>query len=175
MGAPKGNQFWKLRSKHGRDKLFANAEMLWKAATEYFEWCDKNPFLLVEQLKTPTKPVKDTDGNYIFPPNTINLPRLRPYTIQGLSLYLNCNVQYFNDFEKAIQSKDIEANKDFSIIVSRIRETIYNQKFSGAAAGFLNPNIIARDLGLTEKKEVEYKSPIPITIIPDAGCEPIAD
>lgn len=28
MGAPKGNQFWKLRSKHGRDKLFSSPEIL---------------------------------------------------------------------------------------------------------------------------------------------------
>ena len=29
MAAPKGNQFWMLRSKHGRDKLFATPEALW--------------------------------------------------------------------------------------------------------------------------------------------------
>lgn len=28
MAAPKGNQFWMLRSKHGRDKLFATPEAL---------------------------------------------------------------------------------------------------------------------------------------------------
>jgi hypothetical protein len=27
---------------------------------------------------------------------------------------------------------------------------MYTQKFTGAAAGFLNPNIIARDLGLRD-------------------------
>jgi DNA-packaging protein gp3 len=47
-----------------------------------------------------------------------------------------------------------EGKQDFSSIITRIRETIYNQKFTGAAAGFLNPNIIARDFGLTDKKEV---------------------
>ena len=38
MAAPKGNQFWMLRSKHGRDKLFATPEALWEAACEYFQW-----------------------------------------------------------------------------------------------------------------------------------------
>lgn len=42
MAAPKGNQFWMLRSKHGRDKLFATPEALWEAACEYFQWCDEN-------------------------------------------------------------------------------------------------------------------------------------
>ena len=41
MAAPKGNQFWMLRSKHGRDKLFATPEALWEAACEYFQWCDE--------------------------------------------------------------------------------------------------------------------------------------
>jgi hypothetical protein len=31
---------------------------------------------------------------------------------------------------------------------------MYEQKFSGAAAGLLNPNIIARDLGLADKSEI---------------------
>lgn len=36
MSAPKGNQFWKLRNKHGRSKRFASPEQLWEAACEYF-------------------------------------------------------------------------------------------------------------------------------------------
>ena len=43
MGAPKGNQFWKARAKHGRDKIFKTPDALWKAACEYFEWVDDNP------------------------------------------------------------------------------------------------------------------------------------
>ena len=51
MAAPKGNQFWKLRSKHGRDKLFATPDLLWQAACEYFEWCDKHPWYKSEAIK----------------------------------------------------------------------------------------------------------------------------
>lgn len=43
MAASKNNQFWKLRSKHGRDTLFSSPELLWSAACEYFDWCDENP------------------------------------------------------------------------------------------------------------------------------------
>jgi hypothetical protein len=38
-------------------------------------------------------------------------------------------------------------------VITRIDKYIYNQKFEGAAAGFLNPNIIARDLGLADKTD----------------------
>ena len=48
MAVPKGNQFWKIRSKHGRDKLFATPELMLEAAMEYFEWCDANPWISEE-------------------------------------------------------------------------------------------------------------------------------
>lgn len=139
MAAPKGNQFWKLRSKHGRDRIFTSPEMLWEAACEYFEWCEQNPLIEIDFKG------KDADR--------VELPRMRPFTLQGLCLYLDCNTMYFRDFKKALNPKEKEIDKDFSLIVTRIEEIIYNQKFSGAAAGFLNPNIIARDLGLKEKTE----------------------
>ena len=43
MAAPKGNQFWKARSKHGRELIFKTPEALWDACVEYFEWVDANP------------------------------------------------------------------------------------------------------------------------------------
>ena len=45
--------------------------------------------------------------------------------------------------------------KDFSQVITRIGKIIYDQKFSGAASGFFNANIIARDLGLADKKEID--------------------
>lgn len=129
MAAPVGNQFWKLRSKHGRDKLFQTPDLLWEAACEYFEWCDEHPLIEVD--------FKGKDAT------RVEMPKMRPYTIHGLCIYLDCNTTYFNDFKKA-------DHEGFSEVLTRIMEIIYNQKFSGAAAGFLNPNIIARDLGLRD-------------------------
>ncbi len=133
MAAPEGNQFWKLRSKHGRDKLFATPELMWEAACEYFEWCDENPFLEI-----------DYRGKDII---QVELPKMRPYTMHGLCLYLDCSTSYFREFKT-------NCTKDFLTVVTRIEETLYNQKFSGAASGFLNPNIIARDLGLKEHTDL---------------------
>lgn len=141
MAAPEGNQFWKLRSKHGRDKLFETPDLMWEAACEYFQWCEDNPY-----IKSEAKVVsgfKESGSVEIA-----ELPVLRPFTIQGLCLYLDCNTKYFYDFKDA-------KHEGFSEILTRIMEIIYNQKFSGAASGFFNANIIARDLGLADKKEVE--------------------
>lgn len=139
MGAPKGNQFWKLRAKHGRDTLFESPELLWDAATEYFEWCDNNPLIEIDFKG------KDADR--------VELPKMRPYTLHGLCLYLDCSTSYFREFKNS----ERKSKKDFMSVITRIEETIYNQKFTGAASGFLNPNIIARDLGLVDKKEVENR------------------
>ena len=154
MGAPKGNQFWKLRSKHGRDKLFATPDLLWEAACEYFEWCDENPFYEAEQKKGNTRISFDTettadikDAIKEIRSNIVQLPKMRPYTLYGLCIYLDCCTGYFREFKK-------DCSKDFVSVITRIEEVIYNQKFSGAASGFLNPNIIARDLGLKDHSDI---------------------
>ena len=74
---------------------------------------------------------------------------MRALTLQGLCLYLDCNTVYFTHFEK-------DCSDDFNKVITRIREVIYKQKFEGAAAGFLNANIIARDLKLTDKTEIDH-------------------
>lgn len=150
MAAPEGNQFWKLRSKHGRDRLFQTPDELWEACCEYFQWCDDNPF-----YKSEAKTINI--GDYQSQVEIVKLPVLRPYTIQGLCLYLDCNTRYFNDFEDSLKGKEDQLSKDFSHILTHAREIIYNQKFSGAASGFFNANIISRDLGLSDKKELDHK------------------
>jgi hypothetical protein len=129
----KGNQFWKLRSKHGRDKLFKTSELLWEAACQYFQWCDDNPWIRV-----------DFRGK-----DQVDIPVQRPYTISGLCLYLDCNDHYLSQFKAALDKDE----KDFSSIITRIEKIIYTQKFEGAAVGAFNSNIIARDLGLKENVE----------------------
>ena len=135
MPAPKGNKFWELRSKHGRDKLFETPQLMWEAACEYFEWCIKNNFIEI-----------DYRGS-----KRVEIPKMRPFTLHGLCSYLNCNTAYF----RAFKSQDRALKEDFITVIANIEETIYNQKFSGAAAGFLNSNIIARDLGLVDKGEIK--------------------
>lgn len=154
MAAPKGNHFWKLRSKHGRDKLFSSPDLLWEAATEYFQWCEENPLIEIDFRGKDATEVK--------------MPKMRAFTWEGLELYLD--IHSLRDY------KTNPEYKEFSQVITRIEKIIYNQKFSGAAAGFLNPNIIARDLGLSDKKEVNGN--LGLTLIEgehDSRDEPIKD
>lgn len=145
MAAPIGNQFWKIRSIHGTDILFDSPELLWEAACEYFEWCDSNP---LEKAEAKVISNGSGEGSSV---EIVKVPVIRPYTKEGLYMYLGCGKNYFENFKKSERAK----KQDFKGIISQIEKAIYNQKFSGAASGLFNANIIARDLGLSEKTHVE--------------------
>jgi vacuolar-type H+-ATPase subunit D/Vma8 len=88
---------------------------------------------------------------------------MRAMTMEGLCIFLDVNTKYFNQFEIELKDKKDKISKDFSNIITRIREVIRNQKFEGAAAGFLNANIIARDLGLKDSTEIDHTGNINVT------------
>lgn len=132
MAAVKNNQFWKLRSKHGRDKLFSSPQALWESACEYFEWCDNNPLYTTELMKAGPK-----NGEFV------SIPHPRPYTIEGFSRYCGTGVNYLRNLKDT-------AGTEMQEVVEMVEETIRQQKFEGAAAGFFNSAIIARDLGFKD-------------------------
>lgn len=136
MGAPKKNQFWKARSKHGRDKIFKSPKQLWDACVEYFDWCEKNPIITYKPFSSDGK-----SWNH-------EVPVMRAMTIQGLCIFLDVTTETWNNYKK---------DKDFFGVITRAEEVMYNQKFTGASAGVLNANIIARDLGLKEQTENKHE------------------
>ena len=141
MAPPLGNQFWKARSKHGRDRLFASAELLWEACCEYFQWVEDNPLIEMRPFAY--------QGVVIQEP----VPKMRAMTIDGLCLYLDIDVRTWASWRSV---------DDFIPVVTRAESVIRSQKFAGAAADLLNANIIARDLGLAEKKQVESNSTVKV-------------
>lgn len=158
MAAPLGNEYWKLRSKHGRDKLFNTPDLLWEAACEYFLWCDTNPWYKNEAVKSG-----DLAGELI------KVPTARPFTLAGLCLYMDASESYWKEFRKGDN-----LSEDFLSVITRVEEIVRNQKYEGAAVGAFNANIIARDLGLRDKvdteltgkdgKPIETESKISITL-----------
>lgn len=133
MSAPKGNQFWKVRSSHGPKPKFSNPDDLWKACCEYFEWVEANPLW------------EDRITSYQGINQHTPVAKMRAMTIEGLSIFLDITTHTWRDWR--------HQRKDLLPVITRTEEIIRNQKFVGAAADLLNPNIIARDLGLTDKKD----------------------
>lgn len=132
MAPPLGNKFWEARSSHGRKPIFSSPDQLWKACTEYFNWMHENPLQEAKAFAF--------QGEVTVEP----MPKLRAMTISGMCLFLDIDVTTWADYRR---------NDDFSHVCSTAEQIIYNQKFQGAAADMLNASIIARDLGLAEKKE----------------------
>jgi hypothetical protein len=145
-GAPKGNQFWKARTKHGRDKLFASSNLLWESCCEYFQWAEDNPLW--------ENKVAQFQGGVVDMP----VAKMRAMTIGGLCIFLDIDRSTWTAW------KD---DKDFSAIVKRAEEVIYEQKLTGAAADLLNPNIIARELGLRDASTVEHSGSMDINKMTD--------
>ncbi len=135
--APKGNQFWKLRSKHGRDKLFATPDLLWEAACEYFAYCDKRPWKVVKD-KTKGKNKEKEES-----------PTQCPYTLTGLCSYLDVSEEYWREFKKA-------GHEDFFGVITRVENIIKSQQLEGAIVGAFNANIVSRINGLADKQEIDH-------------------
>jgi hypothetical protein len=141
MAAPVGNKFWEARSSHGRAPIFASPEDLWTACVEYFDWIEANP-LYEDKLVTFQGMAKHEP-----------CAKMRAMTISGLCIFLDISPKTWAEYRE---------REDFTPITSRVDEIIRTQKFQGAAADLLNPNIIARDLGLADKSEVSGKDGAPI-------------
>lgn len=133
MSAPAGNQFWKERSSHGRAPIFATPDDLWAACCEYFDWVEKNPLHEAQAFA------------YQGTVKVEALPKMRAMTLSGLCIFL--------DIDRKTWAAYAQRN-DFIPVTTRVDEIIRTQKFEGASAGLLNPSIIARDLGLADKREL---------------------
>lgn len=134
MAATEGNQWWKLRSKHGRNKIFANPDILWEAALEYFETTSKRKWIKKDWVGKDAEMVdRELDV---------------PFTLTGLCVFLDIDSRTWNNYRNDV------AYKDFFPIITHIENIIYTQKFEGAANGTFNANIITRDLGITEKTDI---------------------
>ncbi|MGL5654124.1 MAG: DNA-packaging protein [Vibrio sp.] len=124
-------------SNAGRPPLFSTPEDMWGKASEYFEWVEENS-LIEEKLFS-------SNGELLRG----EIAKMRVMSIAGLCLYLNISESSWHNYK----------NKDEFLEVTRaIDHVMYEQKFSGAAAGLFQQNIIARDLGLADNQKVESDS-----------------
>lgn len=127
-----GNQLWKQATKSGRPRKYDNPEDLWSDCVKYFEWVENNPIY--------------EDKLVIFQGNATHEPlaKMRAMTETGLFIFLGMSESTWYEYK---------ANPVFSEVARNAANVIRQQKFEGAAADMLNANIIARDLGLSDKQD----------------------
>lgn len=157
MSALKGNEYYKIRTTNGRNRKYSPSSLK-KKANEYFQWAIDNP-LLESKVVTGTN-TEEVDGKMITRSHAvIQVPKMRPFTLQGFCNYASISNDTFKNYEKIeikedFDEKKIKEAKDFLAVTKAIRGIIENQQFEGAASGFLNHNIIARRLGLIDKQQL---------------------
>ncbi len=125
------NRFWEARSSHGANPKFADAQDLWQACCEYFEWVDKNPLHTAKAFAY--------EGAVTVEP----VPVMRAMTIRALCIFLDITHKTWIEWR--------ENRADLGEVICKVDAIIYSQKFEGASANLLNANIISRELGLAEK------------------------
>lgn len=133
MSAPKGNEFWKARSTHGRAPIFATPDILMDACAEYFAWVEQNPLYEGKAF------------SYEGKVTIASVPKMRAMTISGLCIFLDIGRRSWDEYRK---------RQEYLPVCEAVEEVIRQQKFEGASAGLLNHAIIARDLGLVDKSEL---------------------
>lgn len=131
-------ELWEVAKKGvGKPPAFNSPEEMKERAFEYFEWLEENSL-------RESKPFS-SQGEVIYG----EISKMRPATQHGLCVFLNIGVSTWHDYKK---------KPEYSEVTSVIESVMYEQKFSGAATGLLNANIIARDLGLKDGSDIDITS-----------------
>lgn len=113
------------------------------AWNDYFQWCDENPWMKNEAVKSG-----DSAGMII------QIPTARPYSEIGFCAYHGLGEHYINQLGKRLEDASNDEEEKLSYILTRARAKCRAQKFEGATVGAFNANIIARDLGMVDKKDI---------------------
>lgn len=139
MSAPKGNQFWKLRAKHGNPHRYETPEDLWRVTCEYLELLEDNPIIITKATQHQGCQVDLIEE------------RPRAPTLCGLAAYMGIS-------ERTLR-RNYSNSKIHAEVMELIKDLMRSDKIEGAAAGVYNPAIIAREVGLSDKTETTHHIP----------------
>ncbi|WP_297411402.1 terminase small subunit [uncultured Alistipes sp.] len=143
-----GDGVWREAAPRDRGtRIFADGDELWRRACEYFAWCDDAPWRRCELAVSRV-------GNSIE-----EVPVGRPYTQEGLALFLGVSGSYFRQAEAELAAKDeqhriTESERGVLDAIRRIRTAIRCQQIEGAAVGIFNHSLVARLNGLTDRQDI---------------------
>jgi hypothetical protein len=131
----KGNSLWAigLNNRLQPNKLFNDPADLVKAIADYFQWVESNPF---QEKKLVTY-----EGNSTLE----DIPKARTPTLNGILLWTGMSRTFWGDIKQGRKRTDLHD------VVVAAEQAMHDWKFSGAAAGLFNAQIIMRDLNLVER------------------------
>jgi hypothetical protein len=119
----------------GEPRKFNSPDELWTACAEYFAWVEDNPIF---EVRVEVKLGKECE---------IRTPRPRMPSERAMILFVG---------SRSDDWKLMAADDKFRPIIEMAREVILDIKMSNASANTVNPNFIARDIGLVESFSQEH-------------------
>ncbi|GAB6122240.1 terminase small subunit [Dysgonomonas termitidis] len=111
------------RQKRSKQQIYTDPDTLLSKAFEYFAWCEQNPWIKKELMRSG-----DKKGEFI------EIPVLRPFTLAGMCVYCGISESTFVRYGKDEQMRDAASH-----ILGIIRQNC----IEGAISGEYNATFVA--------------------------------
>lgn len=121
----------------GRSRMFETPDDLREACLEYLAWAHANPLQEEKHF---------CSAGQIM---TAHISKPRAVTIVGLCLHLGIHRHTWQNYR---------ISDEFDLVCDEIEDRMKQYKFENAVAGLMNPTLIARDIGLVDKQEIDLSS-----------------
>lgn len=136
-GFIKGDHPWQISArKMINPPIYDDAIDLLNDVCEYFNWLHDNPIIV--------KKLVSYQGISVLE----DVPVMRAPTLQSMCGYLGIKRTTWGGWRRGEHAAHLQE------VAKWADDRMYELKFEGAAAGILNPNLVARDLGLAERTEI---------------------
>jgi hypothetical protein len=113
----------------GQPRTFSSPDELWAACAEFFAWVEENPIM---DARVEVRGGREQE---------VRTPRPRIPTEGSLVIFIGARMDDWNAWAE---------NPEFAPVVEAARGIITEIKMTHAAAGIMNPNFVARDLGMAD-------------------------
>lgn len=159
------NEFWNLMKKHNPnikdedcytiDKM--TPEVLRSIACCYFQDAENDMLIKKDYIRSGENAGK-----------IIEIPIRRPYSITGLTLYVNA-YGFRSSLQALLEPNGKNFRPEYLEVANWIHSVIAQDKFDGAAVGNFNPMLIVRDLGIAENVKANVTAEQPLfSDVPEA-------
>ena len=144
-----GNSWWAHRTTVGRKLLFQTPDILWEACKEYFEFVDTHDRWFKTDVRTLT--ARSSKGQTYSEVRQTPIKLQNAYSLDDLFIFLDITDSTWYDYA---------ARDAFSGICKRVKSIIDSQQLQAAYVGLFDSGLVARKLGLAEKREVTQRTEV---------------
>jgi len=137
MGAPKYNEYWKKRTKSGRDKIFSSGDEIIDKFQDYIEYCDNNPIGVNEMIKAGQRAGE-----------IIKVPRPLIPSFKGFAIFCGVDEHTLYTYLKS------DSHKDFNQPLTYIKDILSANLLENGVTGEANSMLVARLLKLTDRTDI---------------------